>query len=317
LKLTYENMKKHIEAYFEGLPDIDEGGEKGIAMLTPFFTKDVVIRRGEPAIIELREPWIKNLCRGAHRYVTFCTPPSGYSIIDEREKRALVFMREEVRHLKTNELQREIRNGVHFKFCIEDGQVKFSDEVITRIPGKYQMDILEKRDKSIGRYFWDDLSEVQAKAKGTNENLTYEQMKAHLVKYLETLTSMSKIKAGIKKQLEDLMAPTFEMRHLDWPRVRDRKEWVDFIGFGDFQYIMHYKEPDGYLVVDDHMKMAGGRIREQIVDMNTGKTVREILNTYHFGFTAIDGAVKFTWGLCTRIPALYQVDWLPDDYWKR
>jgi hypothetical protein len=317
MELTYQSMKKHIEKYFGDLPDIDHGGAKGIAMLTPFFSKDILVRRGEPIIIEPRESWIENLCRGAHRYHTFCTPPNGYSIIDEREKRALVFMREEVRHLETGELQREIRNSVHFQFCIEEGAVKFSDELITRIPGKYQMDKLEARNETIGKYFYEDILELQSKSKGTCDKLNYEQMKRHVEKYLNTLSKMNKITPQSKKQVESLLSPTFEIRHLDWPRIRDRKEWVDFICNGDFQYIMHYQEPDGYLVIDDRMKMAGGRIREQIVDMNTGKTAREIINTYHFGFTVIGKEVMFNWTLCTRIPALYQVDRLPYDYWKK
>jgi hypothetical protein len=316
LELTYEAMENHIEKYFGDLPEIDNGGPKAIAMLTRFFSKNIIIRRGEPAILENRELWIKNLCRGAHRYVCFCTFPSGYSIVDEKEKRALVFMREEVRHLESNELQREIRNGVHFEFCLEDGEVKFSDELITRISGKYQMDLLDVRKEKLGKYFCEDIAEIQAKNKTNCEMLTYSQLKTHLEKYLDTLTSFKQIKPESKLILESLLAPEFEMRHLDWPRIRDRKEWVDFICAGDFQYIMHYKKPNGYLVIDDRKKMVGCRVREQIVDMQTGKTVREIINTYHFGFSIVDGQPKFNWGLCTRIPALYQVDRLPDDYWN-
>jgi hypothetical protein len=312
MELTYEKMKKHIEDYFDCLPDMEKGGPEAVALIKPFFSKDSTVRRNEPPQILPRDKWLKHLARGSYVYKIFVRPPDGYCIIDPRNGWTFIFMREEVHDVDDDKLVREIRNSVHFRLAIEDGSIKFVDEVITRVPGNFQLDKIDERYMGCGSFYFDDAKLDDPKKKNSSI-LTYRNMLDHTQKYFDAVRDSDVNDKKSIAELEYYFSRDVKVRHLDWPLVESRKEWIEgYLCKGNYKYSTHWRSPDGYVAIDDRLKMAGARIREQIADPVTGEIICELLNTYHIGFADIGGSVKIDSMLITRIPALFQVDTLPD-----
>ncbi len=147
MELTYENMMKHTEKYFDILPSIDPKKDpKIVDKVRDFFSSDFIIRWGDPPKFHNREQWVDHLCGHADEYkATVLYKPNPLCLmVDNRKKMAACFVKEEMRDSVTGELQKVFLLNVHYEFTLENGAVKFKRELISHIPAIFQLDSLPK-----------------------------------------------------------------------------------------------------------------------------------------------------------------------------
>jgi hypothetical protein len=136
MELTYDNMKKMLQDYFDELPSIE--GPQDEARILKYFSPDFKIRWGSPSIEQNREEWVAHLCGHANDYravVHYKPEPLGI-MIDEKRKMATMIITEEFLRPVTNEpIMNKEFICVLWELCIHDNKVKAKKEMILVISG--------------------------------------------------------------------------------------------------------------------------------------------------------------------------------------
>ena len=142
--------------------------------------------------------------------------------------------------------------------------------------------------------------------------MTYDEMKACMDGYFETLAEVGSGGSEAKNKIEVFFAEDFICRHLDWPTFLTKQEWVDALCGGHFnnkyKWLIYKDNPSGYYIIDPSKKMAACMVREEVMHYETGKVIRACTNSVHILFKREDDNVKFYRELISRIPQKYQVD---------
>jgi len=143
--LTYDNILKFTQKYFDLLEDIKlKENPKIKEIMTDFFSSDFEIRWDDMSVkIENREEWINHICGHSNVYIAHVSykPYPLRMLVDEKQKMAACWVKEEMRDAKTNELTRVFLLNVYFEYKVENNKIKFSKELISLIAGLYSSDV--------------------------------------------------------------------------------------------------------------------------------------------------------------------------------
>jgi len=143
--LTYDNMLKFLQTYFDSLKNIKvKENPKIRETMTDFFASDFEIRWDDMSVkIENREEWINHICGHSNVYIAHVIykPYPFRIILDDKQKMAACWVKEEMRNAKTNELTRVFLLNNYFEFKVEDNKIKFAKEFISLIAGLYSSDV--------------------------------------------------------------------------------------------------------------------------------------------------------------------------------
>jgi hypothetical protein len=143
--LTYDNMMKFTQKYFDLLKDYElVKSPKFRDTMTGFFTNDFEIRWGQMVVkIDNRQEWIDHICGHADNYIAVVDyePYPLRIMIDDKKKMAACWIKEEVRDTKTDEVKKVFLLNAYFEFKVEDNKIKFSKELISLISGLYASDL--------------------------------------------------------------------------------------------------------------------------------------------------------------------------------
>jgi hypothetical protein len=324
MEVTYEAIEKHLRGYFDALPKMELGGPKGRAVIEPFFSPRVHVRvEGEYPVYLNIDTWLNGLSRGEHKYIIYTRAPIGYVIIDDRKRQAVVFMREDVQSNETGEIIRVIRNNAHFALNVENGVLKFTDELITRIPGKYQLDYICPEWAGLGVNYWEEIFPQGLPAK--DQKITYEQMEKTLTGYFDYLPQINKNDLECRVKLASFLSNDFKIRHQDWPNYHNKEQWIarmfgEESRMGNYKWVVQYNSQVDPLYpilpachfIDDRQKMGAAVVIAKLFNRTNGVLEKQFIFNMHFVFTLEDNAVKIRWQLITRIPGQYMSDTPPE-----
>jgi hypothetical protein len=139
--------------------------------------------------------------------------------------------------------------------------------------------------------------------------LTYENMLDHLTKYFDAIWELKGPQD--KPKMTEFFAPNFVIRYGRPMKVWNREQWVDSLcdpAADKEKYLITHNKHPYYWLIDVRKKAAAGFIKEQIKHPKTGQLLREFSLTPHFGFTVIDGSIKFSWELIAWVDVPYLVE---------
>ena len=115
---------------------------------------------------------------------------------------------------------------------------------------------------------------------------------------------------GSKARIGAFLAEGYVSREADWPQIRIREGWLNFLvsGYPQYKFTIWYKEPSGYMIIDSRRGMAIAHVRQEIYNRETGECVRSNMNNIHFRVIKTPEGLKIDREAVSRIPALFQVD---------